>query len=163
MGKPYNKKSIIAALEELETLYDSRTRIETKRQKELAPHRQTFEDTVAPINNKFDKQLSPVQERITELENEVEAGILASEQEDGTLKLMRVESANLVATATAHTVRQVEPQQFFAAVAESERNSTFWGCITIAIQKAEKLLGKVKLDAIATLKRSHRVSIEKKV
>lgn len=162
MSSKPTKKAIITALEELEGLYLSRERTEARQQKEITPHLETFEQAVAPIKAKYEKQLSPVQERIYALEKEVEAGMLASEQEDGTLKLMRVESANLVATASAHSVRQVDPQVFFENVPESQRDGNFWHCITIAIQKAEKLVGKVKLDAIAVLKRTHRVTIEKK-
>jgi hypothetical protein len=61
-----------------------------------------------------------------------------------------VVEGNLATAANETKVgsRVIDVQKFFDAV--KEKNASFWDCVSVAIAKAEKLVGKTKVDEIST-------------
>lgn len=56
--------------------------------------------------------------------------------------------------------RVIDVQKFFDAV--KEKNADFWSCVSVAIAKAEKLIGKNKVDDLSTKSTTLVPSIKKK-
>lgn len=155
------KTAILDALSELETLYAARDKAFAALEKKLKPHKETYDAATAALIEAHNFRQLETNTRINALEKEVEAGLLGSEQPDGSLKLTRVESAALVAEAATTATRKVDSQKFFDAVTADRRDSRFWECVSIGVQKAEKFLGDA-VNSISALKRTHKCTIRPK-
>lgn len=157
------KQKVIDALTELEILQAERDSLETKRERATRKFREEFEAATAPVNQKFDSQILPVQERIAALTKEIEAAMLMNLDADGNPKLTKAASENLQAEVVQSAARrEVEAEAFFNFVpALQRRGSSFWNCFSVQIAKAEKFLGE-KINEIATLKKNFKVVIRPK-
>lgn len=153
------KNNVKDALNELEGLYKSREKIAAKRAREIAPHQAKFDEATVDIFAKYDDQAAPVNTRIAALEKEVSAQMLAKLDDDGSPKLNKVESENLIAETAFSQTRDINPEVFINA---AKSKAGFWDCISVLVGKAEKLLGKTELDKIAQSKRTWRVGIRAK-
>ena len=150
----------MAALTEWVSLRRKKARIEAERDRELTPIRERFEQECAPILAKYGPKLSPVDDALTQLEAAIREAVLGAKGADGSHKLPRVASAAAVVEVATRTVRDINPQAFFKLFTPADQDSGFWGCFTVLVGKAEKLLGGARLDEVATPKQTHSVTIK---
>src|ERR1051325_1615478 len=91
------EQKIAAALKQWSKLRSRKERIEAERDQSIAPIRARFEQRCAPFNQKAQEKLTPIQQQLTALEEEITAAIKASISADGDIKFSRVACATAVA------------------------------------------------------------------
>lgn len=156
------KQTIKENLVKLEELYGEREAIERTRNNQLGKHQKAYNEATKPINERFDKKLSPLNSKIAALENEIVTAIESTKQNDGTFKLGKVESENLVVEAvSSKSAREVDAKTFFNSVPALKREAV-WDAFKVLISKAEELVGKESLDKIAKVTTNWSVKIRRK-
>ncbi|MEZ5421834.1 MAG: hypothetical protein R2682_01910 [Pyrinomonadaceae bacterium] len=111
--------------------------------RELEPHITAHNEAVKPILEKYDAKLEKLAARRGEIEETVKEW-LTDHGKPVSLEGVDAVAANVLQTGS----RRIDPQAFFDRV--KERNAAFWECVTIAIQKADRFLGKNAVDELAT-------------
>lgn len=154
------KADITAALTRWASLRRKKGRIETAQAKELSPLREAYEQQIAPILTTYAAKLSPVEEELRQLEGAIRATVLGATDKAGAHKFPRVASDSAVAELSTSSRRELDPQLFFDLFTPEQRDGRFWGCLSVLIGKAEKLLGGARLDEHATTKQTHSVTIK---
>jgi len=139
-------------------LQAEQARIESRRERLIAPHRQAFDEATAPINSKFDKQLSPVREQSAQLEAQINEAVKYHFERDRTSGFYANEAEAVVITTS---VREIDARVFYNNTPEDERSSAFWSCLKVQIGKAEKFLGDA-INRLAEQKTTYKVSIRVK-
>ncbi|HQU83923.1 MAG TPA: hypothetical protein PKY59_12385 [Pyrinomonadaceae bacterium] len=83
--------------------------------------------------------------------------MLANTDKSGEVKAVTIEAGQAVAQLSkTEGARVVKVKDFFAAV--KDRSDSFFDCLTVAIGKAEKLIGKDALDKISKKKTTNTVT-----
>lgn len=109
---------------------------------ELQPHLDKYDKVTAPIIELHDAKIGKLYEKATSIETEVLGWL------NGVGKPV-VLSGELAVAAVETQVgaRVINVEKFFDLV--KEKNAAFWGCVSVAIKKAEELIGKEKVDEIS--------------
>lgn len=157
--KAASKKQIQEWLDELAGIESKADKLTARYQKECAPAQVAYDEATAEPSKKFQDAIAPLNERAKELRAQIGDAILAKTDAAGDPTIRKVQGElGLVAEATVSEKREVPPQEFFK---KYQKKPGFWDVITIAIGKAEKLIGKTELDAIASKVRSWKVDFRK--
>lgn len=135
---------------------------EREREAQIAPHRQRYEKRIAPINATFDAQTAELRQQQAQAQARLEKLLLSALGDDDAPLIPQLTGELATARVETTTRREVDALAFYNAVPQSERTPAFWGCLTVAIGQADKFWGKLKVDALATLKRTHRVVVSLK-
>lgn len=98
--------------------------------------------TMQPIIDRHEPKLAPVRAKAAALEAEI-LEWLGTQGKDITVEGEAAVAANELKTGN----RSVPARSFFDAV--RDKSEAFWECVTIGIAKAETLLGKNRIDAMA--------------
>jgi len=110
---------------------------------ELEPLVERHNEAMKPIREKWGPKIAKLEARRDEVEGQVHDWL----RQHG--KPISIEGASAVATnQMKESSRRIDAQTFFKKV--SERSAAFWACVTIAVQKADKYLGKDRVDEIST-------------
>lgn len=133
---------IKAKADEYAAIGEKIEKLAEKREGELAPLRAKFEKDAAPITKKFDAKISKLAESRAAIESEVLGWL------NGVGKPIVLEG-DLAVAAVEMTIgkRTIDPEKFFKTV--KERTAAFWECLTVGIAKAEKMIGKDRVDQLA--------------
>jgi hypothetical protein len=154
------KAGIEAALTRWASLRRKKGRLEGAQAKELTPLREAYESASAPILAKHAPGLTAVEEEVSQCEAAIRDAVLNAKGKDGSHKFPRLTSGKVVAELHTSSRRELSPQTFFELVPQAERESKFWGCLSVLIGKAEKLLGAARLDEHAKPKVTHSVTVK---
>jgi len=154
------QKSIATALLQWSKLQAKRERIEAERDQIIAPIRTRFEQRCAPIHNRANLKLEPLQQQISQLETDITAAMMAGISENGDIKINRVSIATSIVEVATRSEREIDAKAFFDAVPESQRSAAFWSCFKTLVAKAEKFLGS-RINDLAHAKRSHKVQFSR--
>ena len=166
MAEKISKKRAQELIDELHELKKKNAQLIAVRDTELAFPKAEHEKACAPINEKYNARLSKFAGDIASKEKDLKEFLLAGfDEQTGAVALGLLESAvvkgkQLVAVVKVASSRVVEPEGFFKAV--SERTAEFWGCLTVGLQKAEKFIGKNRVEELADKKYTASVSFERR-
>lgn len=111
-------------------------------ERELEPFIDAHNKAIEPIVEKYDKKIARLERR----QNEIIEAVTAWLNDHGrpvTLEGMEAVAANVLQTSS----RRIDPHTFFDRI--KDRGTAFWECVTIAIQKADRYLGKDAVDEMA--------------
>ena len=145
---------MIEAIDEWAELRARKAEIEAAREEQLAPFRKRFDKQAVPIIEAANEELLPIYERQAEIEKLASEFLLSDLGNDGSVKLRKLSGAQVHAEVLTASQREIEPSKFFTAI--TDRTDRFWGCVKVAVQKAEKAYGD-KINEFAKLKVNHRV------
>jgi hypothetical protein len=124
--------------------------------------REKFDKACAPFNTKANDKLTPLDEEIKPIRDEVERLLLAAVDKDNVALLPLVESRDARAVVDTRAQRTIDPRAFYEFVTEADRKAPrFWECFDVLIGKTAKFLGE-KIEQLAKPDRKHRVTIELK-
>lgn len=116
---------------------------ENAKNAELEPFVTAFNAETEPIRTKHDKKINSLREQADEIEATVLGWL------NGVGKPIALAGEKAVAAVESKVgSRSINVQKFFDTV--KDKNAAFWECVSVAIAKAEKLLGKDKVDAISS-------------
>lgn len=118
---------------------------EKDRSAEIEPYLQQYNEDTKPIVEKYDAKIGKLQQEADALETEL-LGYLSEQTKDVQLdgKLAVAERK----TETKIGSRVIDVQKFLETA--KSHGSKMWECVSVAIKKAEDLIGKKEVDAIAT-------------
>lgn len=153
-----SKKQIQEWLDELSGLEAKIEKHEAKYRKETLAAQLAFDEATAPAARRFAEVSQPLFDGRNALKKRIEEAILANRDNFDDPKLRAVVSSGYLAEATVTEKREVPAEAFFKTY---QKRPGFWDAVTVAIGRAEKLIGKADLDAIATKVRSWKVDIRK--
>jgi hypothetical protein len=157
-----NRSLITEALEQWARAKAKAIRVEAKRDSDLAPIKQKFERQCAPIENDAKEKLAPLEKQMREFGRTIEKELRLGINGDGTIVMPQVMSESAVAKVNAKDGdRVIDPSQFFEAVAPAKRDSMFWSCVKVHVQKAEKAYGDI-VNRISQRLPKHVVEIKLK-
>lgn len=112
------------------------------RNAEIHPFQVEYEKATAPILERHEGKLGKLWEQAAEIEREVLGWL------NGAGKALVVEGEKAVAANELVVGRRtIDARRFSDAV--PHHTAEYWECLTVAIAKAEKMLGKTKVDEIA--------------
>lgn len=126
---------------------DAIRKSEAAREKALAPVIERHNEEMKPLVAPYDRKIEKLQAEADAIEGEV-LEWLDRQDEDITLAGKNAVAASL--TETKIGSRVIDVQKFISAA--KSKGEAMWDCVSIAIAKAEKLVGKKELDAISTKK-----------
>jgi hypothetical protein len=89
-----------------ERLTARRIELESKRDKKLKPHRDTFDLAAEPIVAAADKELAPVLQEIATLEQLITVALLGAVKPDGTIPIPQLEKGRAIAEVTLDEKRE---------------------------------------------------------
>lgn len=119
------------------------SKAEEAKDRELAPYRAEYENQVNAIENKHDSRIGKLMRQAGDIEEEVLGWLNGVEKPivlEGELALAAVEMQV--------SSRKIDPETFFKFV--KDKTAAFWDCVTIGIAKAEKIVGKDKINAVSS-------------
>ena len=119
------------------------TKLEDARDAALEPHRQKYESAYAAVGRQHDPKIEKLQQQRDELQAEV-IGWLNAQGKAVTIEATKAIAANEMKVGA----RVIDPHKFFEKA--KSKGAAAWDCVTVAIAKAEKLLGKTTVDEIST-------------
>jgi hypothetical protein len=163
MGKSSSKAvqgQAVTLLAEWDKLRQQVGAIEARRERATHKHREQFEAAVAPINERFDAQVTPLRSRKAEVEAELER-LLKSTIKDGVAAVPQVETAEAIAELQSRPTREISAKDFFDATPASERTASFWGCFKVLLTHADKF-NSALVNRLAKVKFSHSVTVRAK-
>jgi|GEM_PF-2619017 len=112
---------------------------------ELDPYIREHNEAIKPVLGKWEPKIAKLETMRDEIADTVTNWL----REYG--KPVSIESnAAVAANHLKASGRVIDAETFFNKI--KDRSAAFWGCVTIAIQKADKYLGKTLVDEIATTK-----------
>ncbi len=155
------KPQIASLLADWASLRARQQRIEAAREKQIAEHRTAFEQACAPAHSEANRKLTPIQEQLNEIENQITTAMKASIDAAGKIGIPYVTVDNATAEVVSAAQREIKPEIFFEETPPEKRTAVFWECVKIQIGKAEKFLGS-RIDELAALKRTYNVKISLK-
>jgi hypothetical protein len=162
MAKPM-KKTITPLLDEWADLKAKAEKIARSRDPEIQTLQEAFDRKCASIRSTANAKLAPLHEKLAVLTEQISKLMLAGVADDGTIALPQVAGERAFATVNASQgPRKIDPVKFFDYTPVAQRDAVFWGCVTIGVGPAEKLVGKVRLDKMATRATTHEVEIKMK-
>lgn len=116
---------------------------EEARDADLEPHRKKYEAAYDEVGKQHDPKIDKLHTQRAALETEV----LDWLQAQG--KTVSLEGSKAVAANELKVgARVIDPHKFFERA--KEKGAAAWECVTVAIAKAEKLIGKTAVDEIST-------------
>jgi hypothetical protein len=116
---------------------------EQARDAELEPHRKKYEAAYESVGQAHDPKIEKLQNKRAEIYAEVTAALAAIG------KPITLEGEKGVAVNEMKVgPRVIDPHKFFEKA--KSKGAAAWDCVTVAIAKAEKLLGKTAIDEIST-------------
>lgn len=138
-----SQADVKAKADEWALLADKVRLAENKKNAELDPFVVEFNEKTKGIVTKHDRKIGLLVEQRVELEEEITDWLEAQG------KVIAL-SGDLAVAANELQVgsRKIDAENFFAKV--TDRSAAFWECITVAIAKAEKYLGKDKVDDLSS-------------
>lgn len=119
------------------------TKAEEARDADLEPHRKKYESAFAEVGRQHDPKIEKLQQKRDELQGEI-IGWLNAQGKAITLEATKA----IAAVETKVGSRVIDPHKFFEKA--KSKGAAAWDCVTVAIAKAEKLLGKTTVDEIST-------------
>jgi hypothetical protein len=110
---------------------------------ELEPHRQKYLTACESVAKTHDPKIEKLQNKRAEIYAEVIAALAAIG------KPITLEGEKAIAVNEQKVgARVIDPHKFFEKA--KSKGAAAWDCVTVAIAKAEKLLGKTAVDEIST-------------
>ena len=143
-----SKKAVLELMDEFRSVTEAITKAEAAAAKALEPLMEAHEAACRPIKEKLEQKTLPLADRRTEIKNEI-FGYLEQQGKDQVLR----SPGGVVAeqkTETKVGSRVIDVEKFLKAA--KSKGAAMWSCVTVAIAKAEKLLGKELIDEISTKK-----------
>lgn len=116
---------------------------EDEKAAELDPFVVKFNESTKPVLAKHDPKIKKLVDKRDAIEDEV----LTWLETHGKAIALEGDLA-VAANETQTSARKLDAETFFSKV--KERGKEFWACVSIGIQKADKYLGKDKVDKMAT-------------
>lgn len=160
MMRGMNKKQIAELGQEWADLETKRRAKEAAKSQELKPLTDRYDRACAPVNEKFNTELSPIITRQKELLDTIQKNLLAGVSPDGSIKIPLVEGDHFTAKVLESPTRSVAPFDFIEATPKAKRTSAFWDCLNVLVTKADKFMGKDEVAKIAKTDTSHRVELK---
>jgi hypothetical protein len=121
----------------------------------LAPILERQADELQLASAKHDQKISKLQQEA----DAIEAEVLEWLETQGEITVTGARAIAERRTETKIGARVIDVKKFFDAA--KSKGEAMWDCVTVAVAKAEKLLGKKEIDAISEKKES--VSIVKQL
>lgn len=118
---------------------------ETARQAAIDPIITRHNEELKPVLAKHDRKIEQLQSQADEIESEVLAW-LELQKVDTTISGEKAVASSI--TETKIGPRVIDVQKFITAA--KNKGEAMWECISVAVAKAEKLIGKKEIDAIST-------------
>jgi hypothetical protein len=138
-----SQSDIRAKADEWASLGTKIQKLESVRDEEVEPHRQKFLKACDDVNAAHDPKIEKLQAKRNELYSEVIDWLNAQG------KTISLEGDKAIAVVEAKVgSRVIDPHKFFEKA--KSKGAAAWDCVTVAIAKAEKLLGKSTIDEIST-------------
>jgi len=149
MAKP-NRTLIKEKLDAWARAKAKAVKLESARDKAIAPIAAAYEKKCASIHEETNEQLRPIEEQLKNLEAAIAKEFaLGIDIGSRTCALYQAATEKAIAEVqTSEGNREIPPEKFFEQVPAARRDAKFWECVKIQIGKAEKLLGSV-VDALA--------------
>jgi hypothetical protein len=105
------------------------------------------DEELKPVLTKHDKKIEQLQAQADEIENEIFAW-LELQEVDTTISGEKAVASSITETTIGQRI--IDVQKFIKAA--KSKGEAMWDCISVAVAKAEKLIGKKEIDAISTKK-----------
>ncbi len=153
MAKELSKKAAQELLTELGERLVERAALDAARQEQIAPITKRYQKACEPIDAEFNPKIAPVDARIKDLKQQLEAYLKAGfDAKTGAAKIGQLvgvpaEGKEMVAAVKVSSQRFLDPEKFCAAI--KERTKDFWDCLSVGIAKAEKFIGANRVNALA--------------
>lgn len=138
-----SQADIKAKADEWARVNEKITKAEAAKTDELQPHVEKFNRNTDEVRNRHDKKINSLRAQADEIQSEV-VDWLASQGKVISLESEKAIAANELRIGN----RIIDPQKFLEKA--KEKGAAAWDCVTVAIAKAEKLLGKTTIDEIST-------------
>lgn len=143
-----NQKIIKEKLEAWTVLQVKIGKVVSKRDKQLEPLIKEHNEKTKPILEEFDSKVAPFRTQAAEIEKEISALLTANIDESGNPIPIIIAGESATVTVTkSEGARIVSVQKFFDLV--KTKTSAFWDCLSVGVAKADKLIGKDKVDEIS--------------
>lgn len=136
------KSQVVALLDEWAAASIKLRHLNEKLESEIGEHRAQFEAAVAPIRERFSPKIQSIESKISDLENEILKYLKAKAQP------LQIASSKAVAANEVKVGRRYVPVKKFIDAAASKGNAMY-DALQVQIAKAERLLGKDTIDALA--------------
>jgi len=166
MAEKLTKKRAQELIDELHDLEKKHAQLSAVRDTELAVPTAEYQAACEPINAKYNPKFTKLNAEIGSKKKELSDFLLSGfDEKTGAVSLGLLESTvvkgrQLVAVVKVGSSRIVNPESFFKAV--TERTAEFWDCLTVGLQKAEKFIGKNRVEDLAKKKFTASVTFEKR-
>ena len=156
-----NQKIIKEKLDAWGVLQAKIGKVVSKRDKQLTPLIAEHNEKTKPILEEFDLKVAPFRAQAAEIEKEISAILTANIDEHGKPIPVIIASETASVTVTkSEGARIVSVQKFFDLV--KTKTSAFWDCLSVGVAKADKLIGKDKVDEISDKRTSYPVTFSLK-
>ena len=136
------KSQVVALLDEWAAASIKLRQTQAKLDDAIAEYRAEFEAAAAPIRDKFSPKINSIELKIKSLEQEI-IGYLRSKPQP-----LQIASSKAVAANEVKVGRRYVPVKKFIDAAASKGNAMY-DALQVQIAKAERLLGKDTIDALA--------------
>jgi hypothetical protein len=156
-----NQKIIKEKLEAWTVLQGKMGKVVSKRDKQLEPLMREHNEKTKPIIEEFDLKVAPFRAQAEEIEKEISAILTANIDDKGKPIPIIIDGKSATVTVTkSEGARVVRVREFFDLV--NTKTSAFWDCLSVGVAKADKLIGKDKVDSISDNRTSYPVTFSLK-
>ncbi|MBX7170165.1 MAG: hypothetical protein K1X72_04355 [Pyrinomonadaceae bacterium] len=153
------QKLIKEKIEEWAALQTKIGKFASKRDKQLTPLIAEHNEKTKPILEEFDSKVAPFLSQAEAIEKEISAILTANIDDSGKPIPVIISSETATVTLTkSDGARIVSVQKFFDLV--KTKTSAFWDCLSVGVAKADKLLGKDKIDEISEKRTTYPVTFK---
>lgn len=137
------QQQVKAAIEELSQIRDAIELNRSKLNAALEPHIEAHNEAVKPVLAKYEPKIAKLEAEYAGLESAI------TEWLAGQGKPVVIETEyGIAANEVKQSARRIDVKRFFEAA--RSKGEAMWDCVTIAVAKAERLLGKTEIDSIST-------------
>lgn len=144
----FSQKEIKEKLAEWEVINEKISKLQNVCNKKMEPFVREHNEKVSPFLDAFEEKVAPFRSQLNALESEILNALNSNLDADGNKKLVTIEQGCMVATVTKREkARLISVEKFFEVV--KVKTAPFWECVTVAVGKAEKFLGKTEIDKIS--------------
>lgn len=158
-----NQKQVRELLEEYATTRGHLETLQLQRDAALEPAWQRFQKTVEKTDKEYAPQISPLSEKLVDLESRIKAELQKGFDVLGNnFAVKKIESELAIVEVNSREEREIQAEAWLKEVPKSEQTGNFFDTIKVLITKADKFRSDI-VNRLATAKRTHTISIRLKL
>lgn len=147
------KTAVFELMDEFAAVEAKIAKADAAKNRELDPLLAAHNDACRPVLERFEKKTMPLIDRREAIVAEV-SGYLEQQGKD---QIIRSQSGAVAEQKTETKIgsRVIDIEKFMKAA--KSKGAAMWGCLSVAVAKAEKLIGKEAIDEISDKKETTSV------